>query len=76
VPKEGAQVVVNGEPVGRVTSSRFSRRLGKAIGIAWVPADLSAEGTAITLSDPSGASIPASVTLRAFYDPDQERLRS
>ena len=36
----------------------------------------SAEGTAITLSDPSGASIPASVTLRAFYDPDQERLRS
>ncbi len=76
VPKEGAQVVVNGEPVGRVTSSRFSRRLGKAIGIAWVPADLSAEGTAITLSDPSGGSIPASVTLRAFYDPDQERLRS
>jgi sarcosine oxidase subunit alpha len=76
VPKEGAQVVVNGEPVGRVTSSRFSRRLGKAIGIAWVPADLSAEGTAITLSDPSGATIPASVTLRAFYDPDQERLRS
>jgi sarcosine oxidase subunit alpha len=76
VPREGAQVVVNGEPVGRVTSSRFSRRLGKAIGIAWVPADLTAEGTAITLSDPSGASIPASVTLRAFYDPDQERLRS
>ena len=76
VPKEGAQVVGDGEPVGRVTSSRFSRRLGKAIGIAWVPADLAAEGTAIALSDPSGATIPASVTREAFYDPDQERLRS
>jgi glycine cleavage system aminomethyltransferase T len=76
VPKEGAQVVVNGAPVGRVTSSRFSRRLGKAIGIAWVPADLSDEGADITLSDPSGATIPARVTLKAFYDPDQERLRS
>ena len=30
----------------------------------------------ITISDPSGATIPASVTLKAFYDPDQERLRS
>jgi glycine cleavage system aminomethyltransferase T len=76
VPKEGAQVVRDGQPVGRVTSSRFSRRLGKAVGIAWVPADLSDEGTAITLSDPSGATIPAQVRLRAFYDPDQERLRS
>jgi sarcosine oxidase subunit alpha len=75
-PKEGAQVVVNGAPVGRVTSARFSRRLGKAIGIAWVPAELAEEGTAITLSDPSGATIPARVTLKAFYDPDQERLRS
>jgi sarcosine oxidase subunit alpha len=59
-----------------VTSARFSRRLGKAIGIAWVPAELAEEGTAITLSDPSGATIPARVTLKAFYDPDQERLRS
>ena len=41
-----------------------------------MPADLADEGTDITLSDPSGATIPARVTLRAFYDPDQERLRS
>jgi sarcosine oxidase, subunit alpha len=76
VPKEGAQVVVNGAPAGRITSSRFSRRLGKTIGIAWVPISQAAEGTDITISDPSGATIPANVTLKAFYDPDQERLRS
>jgi sarcosine oxidase subunit alpha len=76
VPKEGAQVVVNGAPAGRITSSRFSRRLGKTIGIAWVPISHAAEGTDITISDPSGATIPANVTLKAFYDPDQELLRS
>ncbi|MGZ4430169.1 MAG: 2Fe-2S iron-sulfur cluster-binding protein [Gaiellales bacterium] len=77
VPKEGAQIVApNGEPAGRVTSSRFSQRLGKAIGIAWVPVASAEEGTPIRISDPSGGTIAASVTHRAFYDPDGERLRS
>ncbi|MDX6519509.1 MAG: sarcosine oxidase, subunit alpha, partial [Gaiellales bacterium] len=77
VPKEGTQVVgAGGEPAGRITSSRFSHRLGKAIGIAWVPVAQAEEGTAIRISDPSGATIPATVTHRAFYDPDGERLRS
>jgi sarcosine oxidase subunit alpha len=77
VPKEGAQVIgADGDPVGRITSARFSHRLGKAIGIAWVPVAASEEGTAITISDPSGARIPASVTLKPFYDPEGARLRS
>jgi sarcosine oxidase subunit alpha len=77
VPKEGTQVVgAGGEPAGRITSSRFSHRLGKAIGIAWVPVAQAEEGTSIRISDPSGATIPATVTHRAFYDPDGERLRS
>ena len=77
VPKEGAQVVgAGGDPVGRITSSRFSHRLGRPIGIAWVPVAQSEEGAQITISDPSGASIPATVTHRPFYDPDGERLRS
>jgi sarcosine oxidase, subunit alpha len=77
VPKEGAQIIgAGGMPVGRVTSSRFSRRLGKSIGIAWVPASSSEEGTPIVISDPSGAQIPASVRRSAFYDPDGALLRS
>jgi sarcosine oxidase subunit alpha len=77
VPMEGTQVVgANGEPAGRITSSRFSHRLGKAIGIAWVPVAQAEEGTPIRISDPSGATIPATVTHRPFYDPDGERLRS
>ncbi|HYW28940.1 MAG TPA: 2Fe-2S iron-sulfur cluster-binding protein [Gaiellales bacterium] len=77
VPVEGTQVIgSDGGPAGRITSSRFSRRLGKAIGIAWVPLSMSEDGTGITISDPSGATIPATVTHKAFYDPDGERLRS
>jgi glycine cleavage system aminomethyltransferase T len=69
-------VGANGEPAGRITSSRFSHRLGKAIGIAWVPVAQAEEGTAIRISDPGGGTIPATVTHRPFYDPDGERLRS
>jgi sarcosine oxidase subunit alpha len=77
VPVEGTQVVgADGQPAGRITSSRFSRRLGKAIGIAWLPVEQSEEGTAIRISDPNGSTIPATVTHKAFYDPDGERLRS
>jgi sarcosine oxidase subunit alpha len=77
VPVEGTQVVgADGQPAGRITSSRFSRRLGKAIGIAWLPIEQSEEGTAIRISDPKGSTIPATVTHKAFYDPDGERLRS
>ena len=77
VPLEGAAVVDrSGEPAGRVTSSRWSPRLGRAIGIAWVKQDRSEEGTPITISNPDGALIPAMVTHKAFHDPDGERLRS
>jgi sarcosine oxidase subunit alpha len=77
LPVEGAQLVgAGGEPAGRVTSARFSPRLGRAIGMAWVPAERSAEGTEIAVSRPGGEPIPALVTHRAFNDPDGERLRS
>jgi sarcosine oxidase subunit alpha len=76
-PVEGAQIIAaDGDPRGRVTSSRFSRRLGSAIGIAWVPIDQSQDGHSIVISDPSGARIPATVTHTAFYDPEGEKLRS
>ena len=76
-PVEGSQVIgADGDPAGRITSSRFSKRLGRAIGIAWVPVASSEEGTRIDISDPTGARIPAVVTHKAFYDPDGERLRS
>jgi sarcosine oxidase subunit alpha len=74
VPKEGAAVVSGSEAIGRVTSSRFSPRLGHTIGMAWVPAAMAEDGTEITLTDGS-SRLTASVHTAPFYDPDQERLR-
>jgi sarcosine oxidase subunit alpha len=75
VPPEGGQIVVEGRPAGRVTSARWSERLGKAIGLAWVPSELAQEGAALDMKV-NGAVAPARVRLQPFFDPDGERLRS
>jgi sarcosine oxidase subunit alpha len=75
VPAEGGQIVVNGRPRGRVTSARWSDRLGRAIGMAWVPPELAEEGATIEIRV-DGRLLDARVRLRSFYDPAGERLRS
>nr|MBA2333116.1 aminomethyl transferase family protein [Actinomycetota bacterium] len=75
VPAEGAQVVVDGRPAGRVTSSRWSVELQKAIGLAWVPPALAEEGARLAIRM-SGTLRPATVRLQPFFDPEGTRLRS
>jgi sarcosine oxidase subunit alpha len=75
VPPEGAQVVVAGKPSGRVTSARWSDKLGKAIGLVWVPAALAREDAAFDLRIDRRLE-QARVRLQPFYDPEGERLRS
>jgi sarcosine oxidase, subunit alpha len=75
VPAEGAAVVVGGSPAGRVTSSRYSPQLRRAIGMAWVPAALARDGERIEIAE-NGRRLTAEVTTRPFYDPDGEILRS
>ena len=75
IPEDGVPVVADGAPVGRVTSARRSPTTGKGFGLAWVPVDLAEEGRRISvLIDQK--PVPAQVTLRPFYDPEGERLRS
>jgi sarcosine oxidase, subunit alpha len=76
VPLEGAQVVLEGtRPIGRITSSRWSPELRKAIGMAWVPAEIAEEGRSFLVTVDGGFE-RATVRLRPFFDPDGERLRS
>ncbi len=75
VPPEGAQVVVDGRPAGRVTSSRRSAAAGGSVGMAWVPPELATEGAPLRIRV-DGRLEPAAVRLRPFYDPDGGRLRS
>ncbi len=76
IPTEGAVVLGAGDqPVGQVTSARRSPRLGTAIGMAWVPAAVAADGASVTISD-RGERIHAQVTTRPFFDPEGAVLRS
>ncbi len=75
VPTEGAAIVGDGnKSIGLVTSARFSPLLQRTIGMAWVPADLSEDGSAITIAC-EGRRLSAKVQTAPFYDPDQEKLR-
>ena len=75
VPGDGAVVVAGDAPAGRITSARRSARLGRGIGLAWVPNGLSELGSRIEIRD-GGTTFAAEVVDAAFYDPDGERLRT
>jgi sarcosine oxidase, subunit alpha len=75
VPPEGSQVVRDGRPGGRVTSSRWSARLNKAVGLVWLPPQLAAEDAEFEIRV-DGRLERARVRLRPFFDPDGERLRA
>jgi sarcosine oxidase, subunit alpha len=75
LPAEGAQIVIEGRPAGRVTSARRSEAVGEVIGLAWVPADRSEPGTRVEVVV-DRLRKGARVTAGAFYDPSGGRMRS
>lgn len=74
VPPDGAAIVIDGKPAGRVTSSRYSPIQKAAIGLAWVRVSQAHEGASIQVRL-DGKLAPASVTMQPFYDPEGLRLR-
>jgi glycine cleavage system aminomethyltransferase T len=75
LPAEGAQIVIEGMPVGRVTSARRSEAVGAVIGLAWVPVDRSEAGTRVEIHV-DRLRRGARITHGAFFDPSGERMRS
>jgi sarcosine oxidase subunit alpha len=75
LPAEGAQIVIEGYPAGRVTSARRSEAVGEIIGLAWVPSDRSEPGTRVEIQV-DRLRRGARITHGAFFDPAGERMRS
>ena len=64
--REGAMVVEHGVAVGKVTSGGFGPALGCPIAMAYVPARLAADGTALTL-EVRGKLLDATVVPMPFF---------
>jgi len=75
VPAEGAQIVIEGRPAGRVTSARRSDAVGAVIGLAWLPPDRCEDGTRFEIRV-DRRTLGGRVTSGAFYDPAGQRMRS
>ncbi len=75
VPEDGAALVLDGRPVGRVTSARYSPVNGKAVGLAWVSHDLATAGRTLTMPV-RGRLARAQIVADPFYDPAGKQLRA
>jgi sarcosine oxidase subunit alpha len=77
VPPEASQIVEQGTSiVGRVTSSRMSPTLDRAICLGYVAPHLATPGTQVTCRLPDGRHVPLVVQPQlAHFDPEGERLR-
>ena len=79
VLEEGAQIVTSSRrtpaesPVGHVTSSYHSARVGRSIALALVSGGRARAGEMLYVAMPDG-DIPARVTSPVFYDPQGVRL--
>ncbi len=74
VPPDGAPVVEDGSPVGRVTSGRRSPTEGLPFGLAMVPRRLASDGASVRILV-EGDLWPARIRLGPLYDPAGSRLR-
>lgn len=68
-------VASGGSTVGRLTSAAHSPRLGINMGYAWVPIELTDEGTELTVHAPD-RDRGATVTALPFWDPNKDVPKS
>lgn len=66
IARQGHPVLAGDEVVGEVTSGTFSPTFEKALGLAWVPADLAEPGREIAI-DVRGRRLPARLVETPFY---------
>jgi sarcosine oxidase subunit alpha len=75
LPKECHLVVDGPEILGRVTSCKYSPTIGRVIGLAYVPTNLSEPRSKITIKIDGGELVTAEVVTLPFYDPDNLRQK-
>lgn len=72
IPREGYPVAKDGQVVGQITTGSFAPSLGKNLGLAYVPPELSELGTELDVII-RGKAVPARVVETPFYRPQYRR---
>jgi aminomethyltransferase len=75
VVEHGAELSIDGELVGRVTTPAYSRRLGKSLALVHLTPSTAVAGTRLELQGPT-IRCPATATAIPFVDPNRERLHA
>lgn len=75
-PLEGAQLMVDGERVGYLTSSRFSPALGYGVALGWVYRTGAGFPSTVRAVDGTGTALVGTATTGPFFDPEGGRLRA
>jgi aminomethyltransferase len=70
IARDGQDVVINGQPAGRVTSGSPAPYLKKNIGMAYVPVEFANEGQEIQI-DVRGRLVSAQIVKTPFYKRDK-----
>ena len=68
------EVLVDGEPVGYVTSAAFGHTVGRPIAYAWLPAAAAAVGSGVEI-EYFGRRVAATVAAEPLVDPEMARIR-
>lgn len=73
-------ILMDGKPVGYLTSGNYAHHLGAAIGMGYVTADEPVTAELIAAGkfaiQVNGRAVPARASLKPFYDPKSERMRA
>jgi glycine cleavage system aminomethyltransferase T/glycine/D-amino acid oxidase-like deaminating enzyme len=67
-------VIVDGHPVGYVTSAAFGYSIGRSIAYAWLPAGAAVPGMRVEIES-FGQRLPATVSAEPLFDREMTRLR-
>jgi aminomethyltransferase len=72
--ERGAELTLDGERVGHVTTPAYSERLGQSLALVHIAPSAALEGTPIRVNGPT-VQCAATVARIPFVDPKRERLR-
>ena len=75
VVEHGAELFIDGQIVGHVTTPAYSRRLGKSLALAHLIPSAAVDGTLLELKGP-GIQCRATATSIPFVDPQRKRLHA